>query len=202
MDMNIITATLTLYSGLLNEIRARCETIRSLPDNGTLGSVTRYELCFLQFRMICELIALGCLVAHGDIIETKSVRLRRAYEADWILKQLTKLHADFFPVPGQTIDFEAKKGLRFIPFDGDSLTKSDLIKLYARTGSVLHRGTIENLAPLATKVNFPEVISWERKISNLLNYHHIELKSDPNRQIWAALYGPSGGASATLMTRE
>jgi hypothetical protein len=30
------------------------------------------ELIYLQLRMICELIALACLTAHGDVPETTS----------------------------------------------------------------------------------------------------------------------------------
>jgi hypothetical protein len=57
------------------------------------------EFCYFQLRIICELIALACLTAHGDIQGTKSNRLQEAYQADLIIKALTKLHAKFYPVP-------------------------------------------------------------------------------------------------------
>jgi hypothetical protein len=61
------------------------------------------EFCYLQFRMICHLIAFGCLVAHGDIVETQSKNAREAYEADRLIRMLSKLHPDFYPVPGMQV---------------------------------------------------------------------------------------------------
>ena len=53
-----------------------------------------HELCFLQLRMLCELIALGCLTAHGDL---ETGKLKKAYEADEIIGRLQRLHPHFYP---------------------------------------------------------------------------------------------------------
>jgi hypothetical protein len=45
--------------------------------------------------MICELIAMGCLVAHGDL--DHATKLRREWAADRIMEELEKLHPHFFP---------------------------------------------------------------------------------------------------------
>jgi hypothetical protein len=54
------------------------------------------EYCFLQLRMLCELIALGCLVAHGDITKTKY--FQKAYKADDILERLGKLQGEILTI--------------------------------------------------------------------------------------------------------
>jgi hypothetical protein len=48
--------------------------------------------------MLCELIALGCLIAHGDVTNTNYFQ-NKAYKADDILRKLEELHADLEVVP-------------------------------------------------------------------------------------------------------
>jgi hypothetical protein len=197
-----ITQMLRFYCNIMSEIRTRLETVRSLPENTTLGAVTRYELSFLQFRMICELIALACLAAHGDIAETRSTKMREAYAADWILKQLERLHPDFYPIAGEAIDLKVglQVGVQIKPLMDGFLTKAELKKLYAQTGSVLHRGTIENLAPLMPKADFAAVLAWESRIRTLLTYHHIPLL-DGKTSIWVMLDGLHGRPTASVFHR-
>lgn len=52
------------------------------------------EFCFLQLRMLCELIALGCLTAHGDL---EAGKLKKSHKADQIIRRLEVLHPDFYP---------------------------------------------------------------------------------------------------------
>src|SRR5690242_15713425 len=64
---------MNLYAGLMTEIKVRINAI----NTGTMNQIPVppplvKEFCFLQIRMICELVALGCLVAHGDISDTKN----------------------------------------------------------------------------------------------------------------------------------
>jgi hypothetical protein len=47
--------------------------------------------------MLCELIALGCFVAHGDIEATKASSFQKAYKADDILKRLARLIRQIAP---------------------------------------------------------------------------------------------------------
>ena len=56
------------------------------------------EFCYLQLRMICELIAMGCLLVHEDI---RAGERGKALIGEWsvpaIMKALEKLHPRFFP---------------------------------------------------------------------------------------------------------
>jgi hypothetical protein len=61
-------ATIELYCGLMEEIKIRQQVISTILERKlSLPVRVAHELCYLQLRMICELIAIGCLVAHGDI---------------------------------------------------------------------------------------------------------------------------------------
>ncbi len=60
--------TLKLYLALMEEARVRLDAINHAFQNdaGLPPRMVR-ETCYLQLRFLCEIIALGCLVAHGDI---------------------------------------------------------------------------------------------------------------------------------------
>jgi hypothetical protein len=74
--------TINLYAALMEEVKVRVDAFNWLITgrSGLSGSIIR-ESCFLQLRFLCELIALGCLVAHGDIkgARSKSLRGTRSY---------------------------------------------------------------------------------------------------------------------------
>jgi hypothetical protein len=82
-----------VYTSIMEEAKFRALSINTLTMSkiGLPVPLLR-EFCFLELRMLCELIALGCLVAHGDIEETKSPALQRNYHAGDIVKRLEKLH--------------------------------------------------------------------------------------------------------------
>src|ERR1019366_9455022 len=87
-----------LYLGLMEEIKFRFGTISRITQGDLpLPPKAIQEYCLLQIRMVCELISLACLVAHGDI--SKSNRLTKTYQADKIISELETLHPDFFPKP-------------------------------------------------------------------------------------------------------
>jgi hypothetical protein len=87
-------AALDLYCALMEEAKHRLACIDGAIDGRTgLPYQAVVEFCFLQLRMLCELIALGCLIAHGDV--NPGAKLRKAYAADEIIGLLEKLHPFF-----------------------------------------------------------------------------------------------------------
>ena len=79
---------LALYIRLMEEVKGRAFSINAITHSPIqIGPPLIREYCFLQLRMLCELIALGCLVAHGDIANTKYFQ-RDAYKADDIMRRL------------------------------------------------------------------------------------------------------------------
>jgi hypothetical protein len=90
-------AAMNIYAGLMDEIKARISWIDAAIDQTSKwpDRVAVYEFSYLQLRMVCESIALGCLIAHGDVgIANK---LKTQYAADKIIAELGKLHPDVLP---------------------------------------------------------------------------------------------------------
>src|SRR5262249_47008743 len=89
-----------VYASIMEEAKVRALSINTVRQSQlALPVFLVREFCFLELRMLCELIALGCLVAHGDIDETKSPALQKSYHAGDIVKRLERLHPNFYPVP-------------------------------------------------------------------------------------------------------
>src|SRR5690349_1734805 len=124
-------ASSDLYKNLMEEAKVRLTSINTLilHQRGIPSPLIR-EYCYLQLRMLCELIALGCLVAHNDIAATSHKSLRAAYAPKEILDRLNKLHSDFYPVP--IIPQRTQGGWHMADYDRPYLTKSDLLALWGK----------------------------------------------------------------------
>jgi hypothetical protein len=160
--------TLILYASIMEEVKIRVAAIEaalagSLPIH---GAITR-EFCFLQLRMLCELIALGCLAAHGDIVATTN--LRKQWSADKIIRGLTDLHPDFYPIPLN----EDPVRKQFTVINSGYLTKADLLALNGRCGDTLHRGTLKKLLSSGKppQLSLSEVVTAVNKLLALLSIH-------------------------------
>jgi hypothetical protein len=163
-----------LYAGLLDEMRMRIDAVEfAISGLMQFHPVIVREFSYVQLRMICELIALGCLTAHGDIPATKT--LRKAWSADEIFRALERLHPDFYPRP---VDQVSKPGWHQLePVKSGFLTKKDLLSLNGQCGDILHRGSLKKLmtGPISARVDHPDVSAWIRKIRLLLRTHLIGL---------------------------
>lgn len=179
-----------LYANLMDEVKVRIGCINTAIKNPALfpTPIIR-EFCYLQLRLLCELIALSCLVAHGDI---KNLPMRE-YSADDILKQLSKLRAHFYPFAcKQTVDPSnagGPKQFQLQEIHPAPLSRDDLIKLYSSTHKHLHRGNLKRLlssqTPLELTINLPEIVGWAQKINDLLSIHTIAI--DENNLIICTL---------------
>jgi hypothetical protein len=162
------------YTPIMAEAKFRALSINTLTGSGLALPVPLLrEFCFLQLRMLCELIALGCLVAHGDIEETKSVTFQKAYHAGDIVKRLEKLHPNFYPSPRKP---EFSPGhLHLADYDQEFLTKDELVTFYGKCGDALHRGNLRKLLDPKNRppADFRDIQEWGQKILNLLSFHLI-----------------------------
>ena len=136
-----------LYYDLMEEIKRRVAVITNITaDLMPLPRIVAYEICYLQLRIICELIALACLVVHGDLPKVKGKKLSKAYNADEIIKQLEKLHSNFYPVPSRQIcNAQTGRPEKVEPIIQGYLKKEDLLRLYGKCGDVLHRGNLRHI---------------------------------------------------------
>lgn len=174
------------YCKIMEEIKDRLRIIeRIYRAEFELPPTDAIELCYLELRMICELIALACLTAHGDMPDLQTRKVREAYEPGKILTELGRLHKSFYPIPvGEKLD--AEKDLESItPIRNDSLTKSQLVRLHADCGAILHRGAFHRFGPRQAP-DFIKAASWQRKIVALLNRHIIAM-SDRKRLVYITM---------------
>jgi hypothetical protein len=157
---------LNAYSMLMEEAKQRLLAMdTALRGQTGLPRGAIREFCFMQLRMLCELIALGCLTAHGDV---ETGKLKEAYEADRIIRRLMRLHSEFYPI-GATWG-KAGPVLRKDGF----LTKEELSKLYWKCGDVLHRGSFKALSIRRySDTDIEEIRTWKQKIESLLACHAI-----------------------------
>jgi len=184
-----------LYCDLMEEVKRRVDVVSHVTGGGArLPALAAYELCYLQLRFVCELIALGCLAAHGDIHHKVGKRLLRDYNADHIIKGLSDLHPDFYPRPTRQIkDDETGRPVSWKPIEDGYLTKDELLKLYGACGDVLHRGGFDRLLrPREIDVGLAPVEACKERIVTLLNHHQIQL-IDPDQLFVVLMQAESDG---------
>ena len=166
---------MTAYANILDEARTRILGINTIVSGtAALPPWLTAELGYIQLRMLCELVALGCLIAHGDIEETGSKKLQKEYAADQIITRLERLHPDFYPHP---IACTFSPGsIHLDRIESGFLTKVELLNLYHECGEHLHRGSLSRMFSSTNPKQPPQVqkvLDWGQKFLILLSQHHI-----------------------------
>jgi hypothetical protein len=166
------------YASIMREIKLRCESINTITRSGLpVPPPFLQEYGFLQLRMICELIGLACLVAHGDIATGTRALNSKAYKPGEILNALENLHPSFFP---RAKTLNSKPGeIEILEGSKNAASREEVIALWGRCGDYLHRGGIKQLAsPKVTGiVDFRGITEPGQKILDLLSIHFISRKN-------------------------
>ena len=174
------------YANLMEEAKLRFQSIE-LVTSGKAGlhPMIAQEVGYLQLRLLCEIVALGCLIAHGDITGLEINQL--------IIKILSKLLPNFYPRP-VVISGPNPGETRMESKASGFLTKQELLTLYGKTGNYLHRGELKKMEsrPPYTKVDFSDIVQWTNKFIVLLEAHHIA-SGDNNKHWICALNHPDDG---------
>lgn len=181
-----ISKRFELYANLMHEVKVRILCIeQALSGRTGLPSPIVREFCYLQLRLLCELIALSCLVAHGDVAGLQSHKSGRAWSADEILKKLTELRPHFYPVAiNQTRAKNKETGVNYhlSPVEPSPLAKDELLQLYSKAHPHLHRGNLKKLlsakTPLEPEINAPEITRWVQKFRQLLKTHMVAINEE------------------------
>lgn len=172
-----------LYASLMDEVKARIDCINWYVQgkSGLTAPFVR-DACWLQLRMLCELVAIGCLVAHGDISMLQGHKIGKTWSADKILDRMAKLRPNFFPFAvTQKVSLQpaGNKHFELTRLDNQPITRDGLLALYGYTHKHLHRGTLKKLLssqqPLDLAINVPEIVAWAQKINDLLSIHSISI---------------------------
>lgn len=168
---------IVMYCNVMEEIKQRTSVIDFfLVGKGhALYEPTTLESIGLQIRKILELIAMASLVANKKEYEKVYSNFASAWNAEYLLKDLERVNADFYPKPvveKPSDNPEVKNHLE--DRSNDYLTKKEFIKVYKKCGAIMHASN-----PMGRKIgyeyykkSFPE---WRQKIINLLNNHQIRL---------------------------
>lgn len=175
-----------MYAAFMEEIKQRSEAITASAfaiRNRTAGepAYMRAEFAFLQLRYICELVALSSLAAHHSIgLGSRLLKVWNAAEAFALLEQI---NPHCFPSSIRNIP-DSKGVHNFHVVQGPAtLTRSDLAKIYAGCGAILHRGVIKDaVSRKAREYNLDSLNRWHRDIMELLKQHMILIR-DPDRTL-------------------
>lgn len=178
-----------LYTELMNEAKFRLRSFEHV-FNYKGGPLIARDYLAIQLRMLCEVISLGCLVMHGDIKETDTRKLRKAYQADTIMKALETLHPRFYPLP-ITPTVQNGKLTKIRDAEIDYLKKEQLIALYRRCSRLLHRGTVDRLPNWREFAQDPceDLFEQSQMLVNLLSFHSLVMKGDERAMVCNLRYG-------------
>ena len=188
--------SLRLYLGLMEEIKFRLAFVGDIIHGknlvaGTIGK----DICYVELRMVCELIALGSLVAHGDI-KARSKKLAEKWQADLLIAQMAKVHRSFYPQPatyppGGLPTRAGEIRSRPIPIASGFLTSTELRSLYHECGRELHRGNLNDLLERRgqkVEIVYSPIGKWVDKIVTLLKFHRIQLMD--SHEYWIEMESP------------
>jgi hypothetical protein len=187
------------YRDLMIDAKARAASIEQLiVDQHGIPSPLVREYAVLQIRMLCEIIGLACLVAHGDLVASGPAHLRKAYAPGEIFAALGDMHDDFYPVP--IVPQQVAPGWHMAEYDGPPFLKKEEVKgLWDRCGGDLHKGSLKRLLkpnnPLQT--NFADINESLGKILNLLGNHRM-LRKDRKIAFIAMLSNATGAVQVEI----
>jgi len=191
------------YLPLMHEVAIRIDLVAHACE-GRLNLTPPYarEYAYLQFRRICELVALGCLQLHGDLPRARS----RAAQTEWNAEKIMRmLHEDYPHAFPQSVIWERAPGQHTLRANAkpDALTLKQFKSLYAECGEVLHRGTIRSLeqSPAPTDSDYQKVLEWQRRIVDLLNEHIISRSSTQGIYL-TSLRTTSGYPSCSILSKN
>jgi hypothetical protein len=184
-----------IYADLMEEAKIRIHAVRdALLAKDTRAPRLLQEFVCLQYRMLCEIIAVGCLIAHDDIRD-KSVL--GTWKIPDIIERLERLNPDFYPRPVR-ISFAAT-GMRVEKYDVPHLAKAELLEFWRKSGNILHRGSAKSVF---AGHGFPQVVDPTKltgqgqKILNLIDQHVISSANKKTHLIVTLSHLESGGRSA------
>jgi hypothetical protein len=153
----------------------------------------------LEFRHITELVAIGCLLAHGDFAAYKA--FEKEYSPVDVFKRLDGIWPHFFPQPTTA---EMKDGHYFVEVNSkpNAMTRKEVESLWSRSGDKLHRLSISKFfkkrLPVTPKDAVAEMRTITKRVVDLLDTHCITLDA-PKRLLLVSLSEPDCRVRAQSM---
>jgi hypothetical protein len=199
-----VMAAARAYTDLMADARTRIDALRKMLSPAFFQSMPPHlalECCYLQLRMITEVIAVACLTAQGDIVEKK---VQGVYSADAIMNALAKVNPEFYPIPERQVRNQAGQWTGHMLLEGGFIKRKDLTRLYSSLGDRLHVGSIKSRQrrqPLDINKEIRELNDALAGIVRLLEWHTIVL-IDPAYQFWIEMVpADDPGSVAVRLTK-
>lgn len=185
------------YLNVLFEIKSRLQLIQQTKSSNLPYGIAR-EVCHLQLRHICELIAIGCLIVQGDY--TSAPQFKDEYRPPNIFRALEK-YEGFFPQPA-TITVDAN-GNRDIQFNNhpNAMTRQEVERLWGMTGNFLHRlkiGSFFRREDVSPERPWTEVETNVDGLIALLQTHGIAMHR-PKTMVLGSLDGNASHPDVTFL---
>lgn len=181
------------YVKFFEEIKHRFEIIDFFERPGSAGNhvlpeAFALETCYLQIRLICELIALACLVGHGPSLGDEVDPLKKFYKPQEIMRRLAALKEDFFPKQLiRTLEINDDGTADMIVQSVELMTSEDVIKIHGKTGNILHRGQLSHILEMKEYPrSFQDVSDTCIRLMRLLKCHTFMIA--PDTQIWVDMF--------------
>ena len=183
------------YCDLMEEVKARVESVGKLMELPGITNRTRVESVSLQLRMLLELIVFSSLVSNKDVWQRSQKELQSSQNINNRLKELKRLHPEFYPKP---IDLQQSAAVgEPVSLTRGFLGEDDLIKVYGRLGNILHADN-----PLGKETDYryflDTVPHWITQVKNLLECHKVYLYHHPDRFYLVKMFGDADGELACI----
>lgn len=190
---------LETYCILMEEANIRFRVINyTFRNEASLPPRVVSEICWLQLRFLCEIVALACLVAHGDVQGAEPTS--GTWNPQKIMNKLERLNRHYYPQPLKTELIDGKHVMRAVN-DGVHLRKGELPILWTKTGAMLHRAPIETAfarSVFDTEVDHSEMVQWTDKLVGLLSSHWITIVENKKGMRVSLKSLETGRAAATI----
>jgi hypothetical protein len=175
-----------LYLHAMVEVKERMRLIRALVEL-PFEPLFIQELCYLEFRYICELIAMACLAAQGDY-ETQRA-FTESYKPPEIFKCLREIYPDFFPEPVERIITQEPGKPRHHHVERfhihDAYAEADVTSLWKAAGGHLHRASLKKYlrTTFSKGPKLDSIYKHAHGLVRLLGGHMIPILETPEKEV-------------------
>ena len=179
-----------VYLHCMQEIKERLNLINLVRQQPTQILFVK-EICYLELRYVCELIAIACLTAQGDFKTQRA--FTKEYSPPVIFAALKKIYPEFFPKPSATITSGNRHHIK-IDHRPEAYNENDITDLWRQAGSHLHRTSVNKYLK-KTFGRPPELSNIDdhlRGIVALLDCHILPIQTTLTHNLWLQIVMENG----------
>ena len=173
-----VPPNIQLYCDIMGQIKQRLQYVSTTITMAKarahyMNNLAVTEFCFLQYRFICELIALGCIAIHTDIEQPK--KLQKMWNAEEVMSTFKHLKPGYFPTK-VTEKAQGDGTIAHTDVIDGVLNADTLIVLYNSCGRNLHVGTFKVLTESKKdSLDFAKLEKIASDLQSLLSIHTFKL---------------------------